>query len=268
MAGAGPPARRPGPRPAREPERCPEQPNASGGSDVTQGLKWASVADSTPRQWEHPDGFEDGPLVGRSLWRGDQNPESRGQEVERETMRHDREAKKPGIETKELDAWLIWNIWQVANTDLADLVPITEEYQVYRDAGSALTQHGKTKGRPSSATPVRWTRPSASTPHPSRSWNPEAAGGQSPGAAILLAWSTPPHKVPHAAIGVPTSARSHAMTSSRPTKYATPMFHIAKPAVRVDDVAVLLAVAPPRPPAASSIAPNRRMTPRSRAGST
>jgi len=55
------------------------------------------------------------------------------------------EARKAWVETKDLDAWLIWNIWQVANKDLADLVPITEEYQVYRDAGIALTQQGKTK---------------------------------------------------------------------------------------------------------------------------
>ena len=55
------------------------------------------------------------------------------------------EARKAWVETKDLDAWLIWNIWQVANKDLADLVPITEDYQVYRDAGIALTQHGKPK---------------------------------------------------------------------------------------------------------------------------
>ena len=55
------------------------------------------------------------------------------------------EAKKAWIEKTDLDAWLIWNIWQVANKELADLVPIKEEYQVYRDAGIALTRQGKTK---------------------------------------------------------------------------------------------------------------------------
>ena len=55
------------------------------------------------------------------------------------------EAKKAWIEKADLDAWLIWNIWQVANKELADLVPIKEEYQVYRDAGIALTRQGKTK---------------------------------------------------------------------------------------------------------------------------
>jgi len=55
------------------------------------------------------------------------------------------EARKTWVDTKDLDAWLIWNIWQAANKDLADLVPIKGEYQVYRDAGIALTQQGKTK---------------------------------------------------------------------------------------------------------------------------
>ena len=55
------------------------------------------------------------------------------------------EARKAWVDTKDLDTWLIWNIWQVANKDLADLVPIKEEYQIYRDAGIALTQQGKAK---------------------------------------------------------------------------------------------------------------------------
>ena len=36
------------------------------------------------------------------------------------------EARKAWVEKTDLDAWLIWNIWQVANKDLADLVPIKE----------------------------------------------------------------------------------------------------------------------------------------------
>ena len=55
------------------------------------------------------------------------------------------EARKAWVDTKDLDTWLIWNIWQVANKDLADLAPIKEEYQIYRDAGIALTQQGKAK---------------------------------------------------------------------------------------------------------------------------
>jgi len=55
------------------------------------------------------------------------------------------EAKKRWIENKDLDAWLIWNIWQIANADLADLVPVSDDYVIYRDCGIALTQRGKDK---------------------------------------------------------------------------------------------------------------------------
>jgi hypothetical protein len=55
------------------------------------------------------------------------------------------EARKAWIEKPDLDAWLIWNIWQIANKDLADLVPVSSDYVIYRDSGIALTQQGKTK---------------------------------------------------------------------------------------------------------------------------
>ncbi len=55
------------------------------------------------------------------------------------------EARKAWIETADLDAWLIWNIWQVANKDLADLVTVSSEYMIYRDSGIALTLQGKGK---------------------------------------------------------------------------------------------------------------------------
>lgn len=42
-----------------------------------------------------------------------------------------------------LDAWLIWDIWQVANPTLADLVPLAEPWRIYRDAGLALTEQGR-----------------------------------------------------------------------------------------------------------------------------
>jgi accessory colonization factor AcfC len=48
-------------------------------------------------------------------------------------------------EKKDIDAWLIWNIWQVANPDLADLVPMSKKYVLYRDCGVALTKQGKDK---------------------------------------------------------------------------------------------------------------------------
>jgi accessory colonization factor AcfC len=54
-------------------------------------------------------------------------------------------AKKMWTENKEIDAWLIWNIWQVANPDIADLVPMSKKYVLYRDCGVALTKQGKDK---------------------------------------------------------------------------------------------------------------------------
>ena len=54
-------------------------------------------------------------------------------------------AKKVWTENKDIDAWFIWNIWQVANRDLADLVPMSKPYVLYRDCGIALTKQGKGK---------------------------------------------------------------------------------------------------------------------------
>ena len=47
------------------------------------------------------------------------------------------EAGKAWVEKTDLDAWLIWNIWQVANKDLADLVPIKAETQAWPCARTA-----------------------------------------------------------------------------------------------------------------------------------
>lgn len=43
----------------------------------------------------------------------------------------------------DIDAWLIWNIWQVANPGLAQLVEVEEPYRLYRDTGVVLTTRGK-----------------------------------------------------------------------------------------------------------------------------
>ena len=51
-------------------------------------------------------------------------------------------AKQSWIDDTTIDAWLIWNIWQVANPTLADVVPIEKEYAIYRDAGMVATQRG------------------------------------------------------------------------------------------------------------------------------
>lgn len=53
------------------------------------------------------------------------------------------EAKALWTRDGSFDAWLIWNIWQVANRDLAEAVPVAERWRIYRDAGVALTAKGE-----------------------------------------------------------------------------------------------------------------------------
>jgi accessory colonization factor AcfC len=51
-------------------------------------------------------------------------------------------AKQQWTQQKDIDAWLIWNIWQVANPDLAEVVAMDEPFRIYRDAGVVLTRKG------------------------------------------------------------------------------------------------------------------------------
>ena len=53
-------------------------------------------------------------------------------------------AKRQWTEPPEIDAWLIWNIWQVSDPRLADVVEIEEPYRIYRDTGVVLTSKGTT----------------------------------------------------------------------------------------------------------------------------
>lgn len=57
------------------------------------------------------------------------------------------EAKKTWTKNKAIDAWLIYNIWQLANPELADVVPVERHYVVYRDTGVALTIKGKSNAQ-------------------------------------------------------------------------------------------------------------------------
>ena len=52
-------------------------------------------------------------------------------------------ARQQWIQQPEIDAWLIWNIWQVANPELAQQVAVEEPYRIYRDTGVVLTVKGK-----------------------------------------------------------------------------------------------------------------------------
>ena len=40
------------------------------------------------------------------------------------------------------DAWLIWNSWQIANPQDADLVEVEEPYRIWRSMGAVLTGRG------------------------------------------------------------------------------------------------------------------------------
>ncbi|MCM2292506.1 substrate-binding domain-containing protein [Allorhizobium sp. BGMRC 0089] len=52
------------------------------------------------------------------------------------------EAKKIWTEDKSFDAWIIWNIWRVANPTLADVVEVEPDYRIYRDTAIVLTDRG------------------------------------------------------------------------------------------------------------------------------
>jgi accessory colonization factor AcfC len=51
-------------------------------------------------------------------------------------------ARTDWIHDQTLDAWLIWNIWQISNPSLAEVVRIDERHRIYRDCGIGLTVRG------------------------------------------------------------------------------------------------------------------------------
>lgn len=55
------------------------------------------------------------------------------------------EAKQAWATDPTLDTWLIWTIWQRANPQLADQVPVEASYAIYRDTGIGLTHAGEAK---------------------------------------------------------------------------------------------------------------------------
>lgn len=54
-------------------------------------------------------------------------------------------AREAWIGDKSLDAWLIWNVSQVSNPDLAHAVPVENEFVIYRDTAIAYTRRGREK---------------------------------------------------------------------------------------------------------------------------
>lgn len=55
------------------------------------------------------------------------------------------DARTDWVNDKSLDAWLIWNIWQLSNPSLAEIVPVDEAHQIYRDCGIGLTTRGRSR---------------------------------------------------------------------------------------------------------------------------
>ena len=51
-------------------------------------------------------------------------------------------AKEHWVQHADVDAWIIYNIWQVSNPTLANAVAVSKRYVVYRDSGIALTRAG------------------------------------------------------------------------------------------------------------------------------
>ncbi len=51
-------------------------------------------------------------------------------------------AKQAWVDDQSLDAWLIWNIWQVSNPALADVVSVEPDYTIYRDTAVVATTRG------------------------------------------------------------------------------------------------------------------------------
>ena len=52
-------------------------------------------------------------------------------------------ARNTWKEDPSLDAWLIWNHWQIDNPDIADMVPTEPELTIYRDTAIARTEKGR-----------------------------------------------------------------------------------------------------------------------------
>lgn len=55
------------------------------------------------------------------------------------------EAKEQWTKDPSLDAWLIWNVWEIAAPDLADQVEVEPELRIWRDTAVVLTLRGEAK---------------------------------------------------------------------------------------------------------------------------
>jgi accessory colonization factor AcfC len=55
------------------------------------------------------------------------------------------DARQAWVDDRSIDVWLTWTIWQGDDPGLAEVVAVEPELRIYRDAGIALTQRGRTK---------------------------------------------------------------------------------------------------------------------------
>ncbi len=55
------------------------------------------------------------------------------------------DARQAWVAKPEIDGWLIWNHWQVANSDLADQVEVEPDLRIWRPSDISLTQAGSKK---------------------------------------------------------------------------------------------------------------------------
>jgi len=52
-------------------------------------------------------------------------------------------AREQWVNNSDIDAWLIWNIWQISNKELADLVEVERPWRIYRSTDIVLTKKGR-----------------------------------------------------------------------------------------------------------------------------
>jgi len=52
------------------------------------------------------------------------------------------EARRMWLAEKDIDAWLTWNIWYKADPNHSMVVPVSEDYVIYRQCSIALTEEG------------------------------------------------------------------------------------------------------------------------------
>lgn len=55
------------------------------------------------------------------------------------------EARQIWIDRTEVDAWLIWTHWQIANERLADAVNVEPDLRIWRPSDLSLTKRGSSK---------------------------------------------------------------------------------------------------------------------------